>query len=124
MMVSTRLCICDDWQQHYGSCEMLKRVWLKCSATKNYLSSVLSVENLGVDYKVINDYKVDDHEWAQIINEIFVPCIIVALAAERKSPKAFCLIKITKEYDTKYYHGCTIKKAKKQLGVFWREIVY
>ena len=110
MMVSTRLCICDDWQQHYGSCKMLKEYDLNVQQLKTTClqSGLLSVENLGVE----NDYQVDDHERAQIINEIFVPCIIVALAAKRKSPKAFYLIKITKEYDTKYYDGCTIKKAK------------
>ena len=40
---------------------------------------------------------------AQITNELFVSDAIVALAAEKKSPETFNLIKITKEYDTKDY---------------------
>ena len=58
---------------------------------------ILSFENLGIE-----DDKVDD-ELAQITNELFVSDAIVALAAEKKSPETFNLIKITKEYDTKDY---------------------
>ena len=51
-----------------------------------------------------------------------MPHTIVALAAEKKSPEVFYLIKIAKEYDTKDYndtddYGHTMKKG--QLGVFF-----
>ena len=50
-----------------------------------------------------------------------MPHTIVALAAEKKSPEVFYLIKIAKEYDTKDYndtddYGHTMKKG--QLGFF------
>ena len=47
----------------------------------------------------------ENDELAQITNGPFVPDKIVTLAADKKSPETFYLIKIINEYDTKDYEG-------------------
>lgn len=91
MKASTRICLCQECQVEYGSCQLFKEYEIPVKHLKqNCLRSTLE-ERIGAE-AIEDDEFIDDE-----VTEVLIKDSIVALAAGSKSRETFYLMKITVE---------------------------